>query len=375
MKKSFADILSGLDSDLDRKLRDKLPVWADAGCLIPSKLALEQCSSSLTAAYKAELAAGAATIADLTGGMGVDSSAFAAVARKVFYFERNEELSRMTEENFKLLGLSNISVTNATIGPESDIPACDLIFLDPARRAADGSGRKVFLLEDCSPNLLELLPVLLAKAPEVMVKLSPMADISMLSDRLPGLCEVHVVGVEGEVKELLCIIGRNPDTELRITVCELSKNGSRSVLTFTPDEEAAAGLVLSPAPKVGDIIYEPSASVMKAGCFRLLCARRGLAKLDRFTHMYLVPEAAGMDLPGRYHEIIGIMPFGKAAMKDLAARYPQADVTARNIPMTTEELRARLKSTKKPAADAAGVHIFALTVCGGKTFLVTRRVR
>ena len=375
MKKSFADILSGIDSGLDRKLRDKLPAWADAGCRIPSKLALEQCSSSLTASYKAELASGATTIADLTGGMGVDTHAFATTARNVFYFERNQELAGMTAENFKLLGLDNVSVTNATIGPESDIPACDLIYLDPARRAADGSGRKVFLLEDCSPNLLELLPTLLDKAPRVMVKLSPMADISMLSDRIPGLKEVHVVGVDGEVKELLCIIGRDEDTALRITVCELHKDGSRATMTFTPQEEASAELILSPAPQVGDIIYEPAASVMKAGCYRLLCGRWALEKLDRFTHIYIVPDSAGQDLPGKYHEIIGIMPFGKAAMKELAARYPQADVTARNIPMTSEELRTRLKSTKKPAADAAGIHIFALTAGGAKTFLVTRRIR
>lgn len=373
MKKSFADILSCLDSGLERKFREKLPSWADAGCSIPSGLALEQCSSALTASYKAELASGASAIADLTGGMGVDTHAFATVTGRVFYFERDSNLAETALENFRILGLDNVTVTNATVGPGSDIPECDLIYLDPARRAADGSGRKVFLLEDCSPDLTALLPSLLEKAPEVMVKLSPMADISMLAERLAGLREVHVVGVGGEVKELLCIIGRKADAPIRITVCEFRRDGSRFTMSFTPEEESAAGLTISPSPQEGQILYEPAACILKAGCHGILCGRYGLEKLDRFTHLYIVPGGTGRDLPGRYYRIDEVLPFGKAAIKDIASRHPGADVTARNIPMTTEELRNRLKRTEKPAAQATGIHIFGITASSGKVLLVTQR--
>ena len=218
MKRSFADILQGLDSDRAQKVARKLPEWAAVGAEIPSALALEQCSSSATAGYKAGLAAAdvppeaarMGTVLDLTGGLGVDSWAFSRVAERVVYFERKKELAEAAQRNFERLGAANIEVRCETVTPETELPEADLIYADPARR--DAAGRKVFLLEDCTPDILTLLPMLLRKAPTVLLKLSPMADLAMLADRLgSALREIHVVELDGEVKELLCLL--HPDSD------------------------------------------------------------------------------------------------------------------------------------------------------------------
>ncbi len=371
MKRSFADILSDMSDDRGKKFAAKLPSWAAAGCRIPSGLSLEQCSSEATASYKAGLVGTAGRLADLTGGMGVDSSAFSRICGEVFYYEREPALAEAAEDNFARLGITNIHVCNAEIDAGTILPECDWIYLDPARRAADGTGRKVFLLEDCSPNILELLPSLLAKAPRIMVKLSPMADITMLAERLPGIRDIHVVGLNGEVKELLCIIGRGPGAPLQITAVD--PGSGIPAIVFTREEENSARMLLSSIPEAGQIIFEPSPVISKAGCFRILCGRHGMRKLDRFTHLY-VCDGICTEVPGRYFEVLETDPLCKAALKDLAARFPGADVTARNIPMDSEELKKRLKSTKKPAAQAAGIHIFGITASGEKTLLVTRRM-
>ena len=153
MKRSFADILQGLDGDRARKVAGKLPEWAAAGAEIPSALSLEQCSSTATAFYKAQNAASAAHLAcvlDLTGGLGVDSWAFSRVAERVVYYERDAALAEAAARNFARLGADNIEVRCETVTPETDLPEADLIYADPARR--DAAGRKVFLLEDCSPT-------------------------------------------------------------------------------------------------------------------------------------------------------------------------------------------------------------------------------
>ena len=279
MKRSFADILAGLDDDRARKVARKLPEWAAAGAEIPSALSLEQCSSTATARYKASLAAVAPrggssprqnfaslipptasqrvppvheatgghgfagatspdvsqqsiddmpapppapetgninTVLDLTGGLGVDSWAFSQVAERVVYFERDAELAAAAERNFARLGADNIEVRCETVTPDTKLPEADLIYADPARR--DAAGRKVFLLEDCTPDILTLLPMLLQKAPAVLLKLSPMADLTMLTERLgPALLEIHVVELDGEVKELLCLLKRDFSTSLEMT--------------------------------------------------------------------------------------------------------------------------------------------------------------
>lgn len=471
MKRSFADILQGLDDGRARKVARKLPSWAAADAEIPSALSLEQCSSEATARYKADLAgdaivssqrsgplpleiadlseakapSGAATecqrdfpeeveatelpdevgnapsiggsakrwgfenrmsrmtILDLTGGLGVDSWAFSQVAGKVVYFERSEELAAAAVRNFARLGAGPIEVRCETVTPETELPEADLIYVDPARR--DAAGRKVFLLEDCTPDILTLLPQMLRKAPAVLLKLSPMADLAMLAGRLsPFLREIHVVESEGEVKELLCLLGREPASmELEIAVIRLDTlqpgAGDAEAFRFRPQQEREAVPAYADAVRPGDTLLVPSPALLKAGAFNLPCARWGLRKLAPSTHLYLFPSLPGAKtdpsalgnptspLPGaktppsapgglpaeastwfKTYGIREVLPFGNASFKELKRRYPRAEVTARNLPLSSEELRKKMGIS--PGGDA---HIFACRIADGSALLLVCR--
>ena len=387
MKRSFADILQGLDTDRAQKVTRKLPAWVavDAerraagldALEFPSALSLEQCSSTAAALYKAGLAAPVKTVLDLTGGLGVDSWAFSQVAEQVVYYERNAELAAAAERNFARLGAGNIEVRREEVTPQSDLPEAGLIFADPARR--DTAGRKVFLLEDCTPDILTLLPLLLRKAPAVLLKLSPMADLAMLAGRLgPALREIHVVESEGEVKELLCLLCRQSATseEPKIVVVRLQGG----TFSFFHPEEREADAVYAAGVQAGDMLLEPCPALLKAGAFKLPCARWGLHKLAPSTHLYLAPVLPGTktapDLPGtalpdgagawfKARRVVEVLPFGAAAFKALRRRYPRAEVTARNLPLGSDALRQKLGTA--PGGD---IHIFGCRLADGSAVLL-----
>jgi len=225
--------------EVRRKVRSKLPSWyLHAGIIYPTRLCAEQCSSEETAGYKASVLSRVVgegfKVADLTGGLGVDSVAFAGVASEVLYNEMNPSLAAVAPGNFAELGVNNIVVHSQELSAGSlgeilgDFRP-DVIFLDPARRASDG--RKVFLLEDCSPDVLKLKDDLLAAAPFLFLKLSPMADISMAVGRLGNVKEVHVVAYGGECKELLLLLERGFDGAYSMFV-----NESGEVLAVPSDK-------------------------------------------------------------------------------------------------------------------------------------------
>ncbi len=409
MKRSFADILQGLDSDRAQKVARKLPAWAAVdGLEIPSALSLEQCSSSATAAYKASLAGQAVstsrsgqlpdpaehgpinTVLDLTGGLGVDSFAFSQVAERVVYFERNAELAAAAARNFTRLGAGNIEVRCEEVTPETELPEADLIYADPARR--DAAGRKVFLLEDCTPDILTLLPMLLRKAPTVLLKLSPMADLAMLAERLgSALREIHVVELDGEVKEILCLLRHDTaPSEPEIIVVTLSGQAATApedCLHFQLSEERAAEVRFTAEVRPGDTLLEPCPALLKAGAFRLPCARWGLLKLAASTHLYLLPGAnqplsapgnpilpspgakTASSAPGNHlfkaHRVLEVRPLGAAAFKTLRKSYPRAEVTARNLPLGSAELQKRLG-----VAPGGDVHIFGCRLADGSSVLI-----
>ena len=392
MKRSFADILAGLNSDRARKVARKLPEWAAVDAArraagldpleFPSALSLEQCSSSATAAYKVFLAGQAAAaqliqlIIDLTGGLGVDSWALSRVAERVVYFERNAELAAAAERNFRRLGAAGIEVRCETVMPDTDLPEADLIYADPARR--DTAGHKVFLLEDCTPDILTLLPTLLRKAPAVLLKLSPMADLAMLAERLgPALREIHVVELDGEVKELLCLLVRDAaPAEPDITVVRLSDQAAattqrqESTLRFRASEERMAEPVYAAGVQAGELLMEPCPALLKAGAFRLPCGRWGLRKLAPSTHLYLAPETQTVPgAPGapffKAWRIAEVLPFSTASFKELKHRYPRAEITARNLPLGSDTLRKRLG-----IAPGGDVHIFACRLADGNAVLL-----
>lgn len=393
---TFKEILDGIDADALARMRRKVPEWDGVeGLVFPTRLSMEQCSSSATALYKAaliprifsgngsdggsaaaeafpqrsedgifSLRCGTASaeklpvVVDLTGGLGVDCWAFSKVASHVHHNEMNEELSAAVRQNFAALGVTNATFSCIEAAPGSGvagiIAACgnvpDIIFLDPARRS--GTGKKVFLLEDCSPDILTLKDELLSAAPDVLVKLSPMADITMVCRRLgDGVREVHVVEADGECKELLIWMQRGWDGDYDI-IC--------GDIRFNPREEAGA----SPVPvgnleelKDGGYLFEPSSALLKAGCFNLLCDRLGLKKLGRFTHLYVTgSHSPELGVCGKLFSIRDVLPFDGRTVKALGRDYPRCEVTSRNLPISSEELK------KKIGARSGGdVHIFACT--------------
>ena len=331
--------------EVRRKLRTKVPQWYAVPSLrFPLRLSGEQCSSASTAHYKASLVQG--RVADLTGGLGVDSWAFAQVATEVLYNEMRPELAAAASANFAALGLTNVRVSSCELLPGNVSSvlagfAPDVIFLDPARRASDG--RKVFRLEDCQPDVLQLLPELLAAAPRVLLKLSPMADITLVCKQLGFVREVHVVAAEGECKELLLLLERGYEGPYTTVVYE---NGSVLALDQVRGETVFA-------ESVEGMLFEPGKALLKSGAFDVPCAF-GLKKLAKHTHLYVgedVPEA--LKPFGKQFRILETAPLDKRSMKDIGKRYPKSNVTARNIPLTSDALRKKLA-----ISDGGTLHIF-----------------
>lgn len=339
-----------------RKLRSKVPEWVALPQLrYPLRLSAEQCSSTQTARYKASVAANgsAARIADLTGGLGVDSWAFAEVFDEVLYNEMRPELSDAARYNFAQLGVKNITVRSLELTPGGladvlDGFEPDIIFLDPARRASDG--RKVFRLEDCQPDVLQLLPELLAACPRLLLKLSPMADITLVCRQLQNVKAVHVVAAEGECKELLLLLERGYEGSYSTTVYE-----SGSVMEIPGRTGNAEGLRQALSWDKAACLFEPGKALLKAGAFDLPCAF-GLEKLGQHTHLY-VGETVPEELRpfGKVFEILEVTPLNNRSIKEMGKRYPLADVTARNIPITSDELRKRLG-----VRSGASIHIFGV---------------
>lgn len=395
--------------EVRRKLRLKVPQWyAVPGLRYPLRLSGEQCSSAQTAFYKARTAAATKTadfasaavpegshgnknapfcvqgcsfrIADLTGGLGVDTWAFSQVASEVLYNEMNPALAGAARHNFRELGVKNVTVRNCQLMPGKvkevlDVFEPDVIFLDPARRAEDG--RKVFRLEDCQPDVLQLLPELFEAAPRVLLKLSPMADITLVCKQLGSVREVHVIAADGECKELLLLLERGYEGEYSTVIYEngsalqvdqvQGQFGRGPILGVGPGPRGKSG----PSPKSGWTrskegekgaedglreaqLFEPGKALLKAGAFDLPC-RYGMAKIGRHTHMYTGPVPEELKPFGKVYEILETVPLNNRSIKDIAKRYPQASVTARNIPLTSNQLRKKLG-----VKDGGSIHIFGL---------------
>ena len=384
-----------------RKLKGKIQEWYDLPELIfPIKLSAEQCSSSATGRYKADLAQSIADtngvtrwkIADLTGGLGADSWFFSQKAEAVLYNEMQNPLCEAAKHNFKALGLDNISISNHTViasgisgkTPDngmtpSDLLASfdpDIVYLDPARRGE--GGKKVFLIEECTPDILTLKDEIFSISRHILLKLSPMADITMVCRRLGNVCrEVHVVAAGGECKELLIWMDREWNDEYEIIAAELHNDRSYHEFRFMPSEEAEAkGQILISGNALqadGSYLFEPGKALMKSGCFNLITKKYGIAKLGISTHYYIVGDkekAEELKRLGKIFRIISISSLDKRSIKAAGRDYPRAEVSARNIPMDTEALKKKLGVTSGDDA-----HIFGLkSDSAGNLLIVTERI-
>ena len=382
-----------------RKLRLKVPEWyADPGLICPVALSAEQCSSTATARYKATAwdrsplnalreeqrarlcpikgpqsghcsSEGQRTvrIADITGGLGIDCWQFAKVAAAVLYNEMNPVLFEAAKANLKRLGCDNVEFSQVCISPETlpgllDSFKPDLVFADPARRS---EGRKVFMPEDCSPDVLALQDIVLGSGCRFMVKLSPMADISLMLRKFHCVKELHIVEADGECKELLLLMepGFAGETTLVVAIADHSGNDGGDFRFTICEEKAAEPMFISATPEPGQILFEPGAALSKSGAFKLISEKYGLRKFGPDTHLYIsdsiIPNLKDL---GKWFDIQDVAPFGKASLRDFASRWPGAGVTARALPLSSDQLRLKLGSFNKKTAQSGenGIHLFGL---------------
>ena len=346
-----------------RQIKDKLPSWyQNYRLLFPAKIAAEQCSSEQTALYKQSLVSQNDHLCDLTGGLGIDSFFFSRKVRRVSYMERFAAYCEAAVSNFKVLGADNIDVLNGDSAELLDqVGAVDVFYIDPARR---GEGNKrVFALCDCEPDLTTLVPVLLTRAPRLIAKISPMADIHHTLEVLPNVVAVHVLAVKNECKELLFVMEQGAVVEDPLIRCvNYGSSGEPEIFDFSLGEERKADVV--PCGVVGRFLYEPNASILKAGAFRSVASRWNIDKLHVSSHLY-TSEKKVPNFPGRSFVVEEVMSFSGKLCKTLSRSIPKANITVRNFPLSVEELRKRTK-----IADGGDVYLFATTLEGGEKVLI-----
>ena len=341
-----------------QKARTKLPSWAAIdGIVYPPHLSMEQCSSEVTARYKASIAGKGALFVDLTAGFGVDMALISQGFQKAVHVEQQPQLCAISSENFRLLGLNHIEVVCGDgVAYLHTMRHADLLFIDPARR--DVHGGRTYDISDCTPNVLEILDEMLVKADRVMIKLSPMLDWRKAVADLGKVNEVHIISVDNECKELLLILSK-------------TKKPLR-VFCVNNDEcfEVVEGISSQPRPLPQDMryLYEPNASVMKAGCFDLIEQRFGVVQLERNSHLFVSDKEISR-FPGRQFLIEKRTSMNKRELKATLADVDQANITVRNFPMSVAELRKRLK-----LKEGGDVYIFATTISDeGHQLLVCRK--
>ena len=335
---------------------EKVPLWAATPDIVyPVHLSLEQCSSQATALLKASLSVGD-TLVDLTGGMGVDFSFMAPRFNRAIYVERDEELCELARHNFACLGLTHCEVVHGNAEDYLDaMPEADMIFVDPARR--DSHGGRVAALNQCSPDVEALHGALLAKSRRILLKLSPMLDWHEASSRLSPVREVLIVSVAGECKELLLLLDREHTGPTTVTCLNDAQK-----FAFRPDEPCPS-LPLWDGESDHRYLFEPNASVMKAGCHEHVANRYGLVAVAHNSHLFWGDNPLP-DFPGRTFIIDERMPLTSSLLKRGLSGLAQANVTVRNYPMRTDQLRRRLR-----LKDGGDTYLFATTAQNGRKWL------
>lgn len=341
------------------KASSKLPTWFKTSKIYyPPKLNLEQTSSEITAQYKATVIQGK-TIADLTGGFGVDSYYFYLKKNVVHHLEINKELSEIANHNFKQLG------AQITCFPQDGILAIsnsfyDTIYIDPSRRSENK--KKVYYLKDCLPDITQHYDYLLKRCKVLLIKTSPMLDLTSGFRDLPHVKEVHIIAVKNEVKELLWIIDKQNTTPAKVKTINInSKKHEFFDAYFENSDEAIYN-----NPK--KYLYEPNAAIMKSGLYDTLCLKFSLEKLAPNSHLFTSNEL--IDFPGRRFEISKVIPYAKAEVKKVIVGI-KANVSTRNFPETVSELK-----TKWKIKDGGDLYLFFTTdVNSNKLILVCQKVK
>ena len=374
-----------------RKLLTKVPEWGERFDLYyPSALAAEQASSLHTALYKRQFINGGTTI-DLTGGIGIDSYYMSQKAGRLIYIERNSDLCEATKYNFEKLGVKNIEIFNREV-TEDNISSViaeilsnsaqteeeqsittikrekfnkstsnnnvsanrdrvKLIYLDPARRGEND--KRIYAISDCEPDITALKEHLFEFTESILVKASPMADISSLLKELTEVSSVHILSVENECKELLLLLTRAMSNSMDNTTCNRGdierttigiccinfvKKGGIQSFCFTHNEERSARPEY--AESIKRYLYEPNSSILKGGAFKSISCRFDIAKLEKSTHLY-TSDIIIKEFPGKIFEIKEVIDYSNNTIRNLNKFYPKANISVRNFPISANELKKR----------------------------------
>ena len=355
------DMAYALDQIAGRqKARTKIPSWAAIdGIVYPPHISMEQCSSEQTARYKAQIAGKGAKMVDLTAGFGVDMAFMSDGFKEAVHVEQQPQLCAISSENYKRLGMHHIQVV-CSDGVEylHQMEHADLIFIDPARRNQHGG--RTYGIADCTPNVLEIIDEMLEKADRVMIKLSPMLDWQKAVSDVGHVSEVHIVSVGNECKELLLIVEK---TEAPLKIYCINDD---SIFSYTLNDEIGDFCEKPTSPAY---LYEPNASVMKAGCFDLISKRFGISQPDANSHLFISDKAIE-NFPGRGFVIDRICTMNKRELKEALTGIDKANIATRNFPLSVADLRKRLK-----LKDGGEVYIFATTDAKkGHLLMVCRKI-
>ena len=374
----------------------KLPSWAACdGVVYPPHLNMEQCSSEPTARYKQQVARrwveavqpdADTCMTDLTGGFGVDFSFTSRCFGSATYVERNASLCDVVSANLPRLGIQNATAKCAEAEDVLEqLKPQTMIFLDPARR--DEHGAKTVLIADCTPDVCQLLPRLMAKSQFVMLKLSPMLDWHKAIVDLDGkVREVHIVSVDGECKELLLVLADNGTKDVQVFCVDIQSRPDsegqypRSEFVYSIATNAQEEMVENNSKLVNStsalptnsklktqnskFLHEPNASIMKAGCFDEIARTYGVSAVSRNSHLFLSDELKE-DFPGRTFAIDAVTTMNKRQLRQTLSGMKQANIAVRNFPLSVAELRKRLK-----LSDGGDTYIFATTTSDGDHILM-----
>ena len=317
-----------------KKSEKKLPTWFQAeNIYYPNKLSIEQTSSETTAEYKSSLISGKSLV-DITGGFGVDSYYFSKVFKSVVHCEIDEELSTIVAHNYQQLNIKNID-TKAINGFDflkTTTTFFDCIYIDPSRR--NDVKQKVFLLKDCLPNIPPKIDFFFTKSNQILVKVSPILDITSSINELKNVKSIHVVALHNEVKELLFLLEKDYDKEITITTINIQKEKNQSFsFVFQEQETTKFGL-----PQ--HFLYEPNAAILKSSGFKNITSSYAVSKLHENSHLFT--SETQIEFPGRSFKILKVLPYDKKNLKKIVPNN-KANITVRNFPKTVAQIRKETK--------------------------------
>ncbi len=339
--------------------KHKIPTWyANENIVYPVHLSMEQTSSEATALYKTSIIPKDGDILiDLTGGLGVDFSFLSRRFKKGIYVEQNEELCRIANNNFSFLKLTDFEIVNKPCENILEfLPKADLIYLDPSRRDLDG--RKVFRIEDCSPNITEIEEQLFQKSNKILIKYSPMLDISLALKTLSNASDVHIVSINNECKELLFLLSKNNKENCKIYTVNIDKNGNKEMFSFYRHEEENSQAVYTDSTE--NYLYEPNASLLKSGAFKLISNTFNLKKLHINSHLY-TSNSLIVDFPGRIFSVKNIFPVNNKNRQAISSMIDKANIAVRNFSLSVAQIRK--KTSIKEGGD---IYIFATTMANNQ---------